>query len=59
MVNGDFVTTTPFKSKLYPDANMLEIKVGVNAFPDAAPGLTLPITPDWVNISAKEASGTN
>ena len=48
VVNGDFVTTTPFKSKLYSDANMLQIDVGVNAFPDAAPGLflaskTLPI----------------
>ena len=58
VVNGDFVTTTPFTSALYPDANMLMIKVGVNAFPDAAPGLTLPITPDWVEISAAEASGT-
>ena len=59
VVNGDFVTTTPFASTLYPDANMLQIEVGVNAFPDSAPGLTLPITPDWVDITAAEASGTN
>ena len=59
VVNGDFVTTTPFTSKLYPDANMLQIEVGVNAFPESAPGLTLPITPDWVEITAAEASGMN
>ncbi len=33
-------------------------QVGVNAFPDQAPGLTLPITPDWVDITAAEAAGT-
>lgn len=59
IVNGDFVTTTPFTSALYPDANMLMIEIGVNAFPDAPPGLTLPITPDWVEITAAEAGGTN
>ena len=31
--------------------------VGENAFPDQAPGLTLPITPDWVEITAAEAAG--
>jgi ribose transport system substrate-binding protein len=59
VVKGDFVTTDPFESKLYPDAKMLEIKVGENAFPDQPPGLTLPITPDWVEITAEEAAGTN
>jgi ribose transport system substrate-binding protein len=57
VVNGDFVTTDPFTSKLYPDAKMQKIAVGTNAFPDQAPGLTLPITPDWVDITAAEASG--
>ena len=36
---------------------MIKIEVGDNAFPDRAPGLTLPITPDWVEITAAEASG--
>lgn len=57
VVNTDFITTTPFTSSLYPEATMLQIEVGVNAFTDQPPGLTLPITPDWVEISAAEAAG--
>ena len=57
-IEGDFVTTTPFESKLFPGTKMQTIEVGVNAFPDQAPGLTLPITPDWVEITAAEAAGT-
>lgn len=59
VVKGDFVTTHPFKSELYPSATMLKIAVGENAFPDQPPGLTLPITPDWVEITAAEAAGSN
>jgi ribose transport system substrate-binding protein len=58
-VRGDFVTTDPFESELYPGTKMIKIKVGENAFPDQAPGLTLPISPDWVEITAAEAAGTN
>lgn len=36
---------------------MQTIEVGVNAFPDQPPGLTLPISPDWVEITAAEAAG--
>ena len=57
-VKGDFVTTDPFESKLYPGTKMIKIAIGENAFPDQAPGLTLPITPDWVEITAAEAAGT-
>jgi ribose transport system substrate-binding protein len=57
-VKGDFVTTDPFESQLYPGTKMIKIAIGQNAFPDQAPGLTLPITPDWVEISAAEAAGT-
>jgi len=57
-VKGDFVTTDPFESQLYPGTKMIKIAIGENAFPDQAPGLTLPITPDWVEISAAEAAGT-
>ncbi len=49
---------TPFESKLFPGTKMQTIEVGENAFPDQAPGLTLPITPDWVDITAAEAAGT-
>ena len=58
LVNGDFVTTDPIKSKLYPEAVMQKIEIGTNAWPDRAPGLTLPITPDWVEITPSEAAGT-
>ncbi|QIG46337.1 substrate-binding domain-containing protein [Nordella sp. HKS 07] len=57
-VKGDFVTTDPFESQLYPGTKMIKIAIGENAFPDQAPGLTLPITPDWVEITAAEAAGT-
>jgi len=56
-VEGDFITTTPFESKLYPGTKMQVIEIGKNAFPDQPPGLTLPITPDWVDITAAEAGG--
>ena len=56
-IEGDFVTTTPFESKLFPGSRMQTIEVGVNAFPDQPPGLTLPLSPDWVEITAAEAAG--
>ena len=58
LVNGDFLTTDPIKSELYSNATMQKLEIGKNAFPDQPPGLTLPITPDWVDISAKEAAGS-
>jgi ribose transport system substrate-binding protein len=58
LVYGDFITTDPIKSELYPDAVMQKIEIGKNAWPDRAPGLTLPITPSWVDITAQEASGS-
>jgi ribose transport system substrate-binding protein len=57
MIKGDFITTHPIKSELYPDAVMQKIEIGKNAWPDRPPGLTLPITPDWVEITAEEAAG--
>ena len=60
LVNGDFLATDggEWKSKLYPDATIQKIEIGVNAWPDRPPGLTLPITPDWVDITAEEAAGS-
>ncbi len=58
LVNGDFITTDPMKSQLYPEAVMQKIEIGKNAWPDRAPGLTLPITPDWVEITPSEAAGS-
>ena len=58
LVYGDFLSTDPIKSELYPDAVFQKIEVGKNAFPDRPPGLTLPITPTWVEITAEEAAGS-
>ena len=60
LVKGDFLATNggEWKSELYPDATIQKIEVGKNAFPDGPPGLTLPITPSWVEITAKEAAGS-
>ncbi len=58
LVYGDFLSTDPITSELYPDAVFQKIEIGKNAFPDLPPGLTLPITPDWVDITAKEAAGS-
>ena len=58
LLYSPFVTTKPFTSARYPDAQMLPIELGANAFPDAPPGLTLPVSPDWVEITAAEASGS-
>jgi len=49
----------PFDSKLYPGTKMIKIAVGENALP--RPGARpdrLPITPDWVEITAAEAAGS-
>jgi ribose transport system substrate-binding protein len=58
LVTGDFLSTDPFKSELYPDATVQKIETGKNAFPDSPPGLTLPISPDWVDITAQDATGS-
>jgi ribose transport system substrate-binding protein len=55
-LHGPFLSTDPMPSKLYPDVKMDKILVGKNAFPDLPPGLALPISPDWVHISAEEAA---
>lgn len=57
-LHNAFLTTDPAQSKLFPEATMTKIAVGVNAFPDMAPGLFLPVSPDWVEITPAEAAGT-
>lgn len=58
LVRADFVTSDPFTSKLFPDAKMEKIEIGKNVFPDLPPGLTLPVTPSWMTITAAEAAVT-
>ncbi len=52
-----YLSTDPIPSKLYPDVNIAKITLGETAFPDQPPGLYLPLSPDWVDITAAEASG--
>ncbi|MFO1141797.1 MAG: substrate-binding domain-containing protein [Amaricoccus sp.] len=59
VVRADFITTDPFESKLYPQAKMQKMDAGKTVFPDMPPGLTLPITPDWVEITPAEAAGAS
>ncbi|TJX24717.1 MAG: sugar ABC transporter substrate-binding protein, partial [Mesorhizobium sp.] len=58
LLRNAFLTTDPVASELYPDAAMQKIEVGKNAFPDMAPGLFLPVSPDWVEITPAEAAGS-
>jgi ribose transport system substrate-binding protein len=59
LVNADFLTTDPIESELYSDNDTMQrLEAGKNAFPDLAPGLTLPISPDWMDITAQEAAGS-
>ncbi|MDQ3557618.1 MAG: sugar ABC transporter substrate-binding protein, partial [Pseudomonadota bacterium] len=59
LVNADFLTTDTIESELYPENDTMQtIEAGVNAFPDLAPGLTLPISPDWMEITPQEAAGS-
>jgi len=59
LFRGDFfVTTDGFQSERYPSAKMIKIVSGESVFPDLAPGLVLPISPDWVEITVQEATGT-
>ena len=58
LLRNAFLTTDPVPSELYPDATMQKIEVGKNAFPEMAPGLFLPVSPDWVEITPAEAAGS-
>ena len=60
LIEGDFLATNggDWTSAMYPDATIQKIEIGTNAWPDRPPGLTLPITPDWVEITAEEAAGS-
>jgi ribose transport system substrate-binding protein len=52
-----YLSTDPQPSKLYPQQEIKKITLGETAFPDQPPGLYLPVSPDWINITAAEASG--
>jgi ribose transport system substrate-binding protein len=57
---GDYprLTTDIVAGDFSPGSDIRKLEIGVNVFPDLPPGLVLPASPDWVNISADEAAGT-
>ena len=57
-VASPFLTTDPVPSKVFPDAVIEKIETGKNAFPDLAPGLCLPFSPNWVEIKPQELGGS-
>lgn len=48
IVSGDFSAGAVFQ----------KLEIGKNVFPDLPPGLVLPVSPDWLDITPGEASGT-
>jgi ribose transport system substrate-binding protein len=57
MVPNSFFSTDPIPSKLYPEQVIQKIEAGKTAYPDLSPGLFLPVSPDWVEITTQEAAG--
>jgi ribose transport system substrate-binding protein len=51
-------TDLPAGAKYAPDSTVVKLEKGRNVFPDLAPGISLPISPDWVEITPKEAAGS-
>jgi len=57
IVKNDFFATELLPSKLFPGTEVQKIELGKNAFPDLSPGLFLPVSPNWVDITPQEAAG--
>jgi len=51
-------TDTPANVNYAPGSSVVKLEAGKNVFPDLAPGISLPISPDWVEITPKEAAGS-
>jgi len=57
LVETPLLTTDPVDADYTGTAKPEKIAVGTTAFPDLPPGLSIPVTPDWVQITASEALG--
>jgi len=57
LFNSPGLTIDTIDAKYTPETTV-KIELGKTVFPDLAPGLSLPISPFWADISAKETSGT-
>ena len=58
LFNSPGLTTDMVDAKYAPNSSAVKIELGKTVFPDLAPGLSLPVSPSWVEITPKEASGT-
>lgn len=58
LLDNPLLTNAPVDGKYLPGTTFQKLELGKSAFPDLPPGLSLPITPDWVEITAAEAAGT-
>ncbi|MFO1141796.1 MAG: substrate-binding domain-containing protein [Amaricoccus sp.] len=57
LFNSPGLTTDPIDVPGYaPGSTAVKIELGKTVFPELAPGLSLPISPDWVTITPQEAS---
>jgi ribose transport system substrate-binding protein len=52
------MSTDPVQAKYAPGSSMQKLELGKNVFADLAPGVSLPISPDWVEITPADAAGT-
>lgn len=61
LVEADYprLTTDIVKGDFSPGAVFEKLEVGKNVFPDLPPGLVLPASPSWLDITPQEASGVN
>lgn len=53
------LTTDVVKGDFSEGAQFIKLEIGKNVFPDLPPGLVLPASPSWLDITAEEAAGTN
>lgn len=60
LVEADYprLTTKQVKGDFSPGVEIVDLEVGKNVFPDLPPGLVLPVSPSWLDITPEEASGT-
>ena len=57
LVETPLLTTDPVDAAYVGTARPEKIEIGKTAFADLPPGLSLPVTPDWVEITPAEALG--
>jgi ribose transport system substrate-binding protein len=61
LIENDYprLTTDIVTGDFSPGAKFEKLELGKNAFPDLPPGLVLPASPSWVEITPQEASGVS